>query len=214
MPPRQPISDLPTHAVTNQPPPLAEVNLFESDPILAAGIEREGADWAKDHLKSLGARLGSEEVWELGEAANRHPPELKAFDRHGRRIDQVEFHPAYHQLMALGIEAGVHAIAWDSADGGGHLAHLALEYMLVQVEAGVCCPLTMSYAALPCLRQAPGLAADWEPKLLSRSYDPRALPAGTNATAAVAVHRATDGDGFAQARLNNPDGDAHQRLGA
>jgi putative acyl-CoA dehydrogenase len=89
MPPRQPISDLLTHSVTNQPPPLVATNLFESDPVLSADIAREGAGWAGPELTALGARLGSEEVLLMGEAANRHPPELKTFDRYGRRIDEA-----------------------------------------------------------------------------------------------------------------------------
>ena len=177
MPPRRPIEDFATHAVQNQPPPLGEINLFGSDPILSAAVGEAGLDWALPELTDFGARLGSEEVQEWGRAANRYPPELKSFDRYGRRIDEVIFHPAYHQLMELGVAAGLHSIAWTAERPGGHLAHLALEYMLVQVEAGVCCPLTMSYAALPCLRQAPGLAADWTPRLLSDRYDPRPIPA-------------------------------------
>jgi putative acyl-CoA dehydrogenase len=111
-----------------------------------------------------------------GELANRHPPELKTFDRCGQRLDEVEFHPAYHQMMRAGIEAGVHSIAWTHESGGGHVAHTALEYLLVQTEAGVCCPLAMTYAAVPALHQQADLAARWLPHILSNHYDPRFLP--------------------------------------
>jgi putative acyl-CoA dehydrogenase len=167
---------LDTHEVANQPPILTDYELYERDPVLRAAVKREGAGWAKPLLRRFGAALGSERVIELGEAANRHPPELRAFDPFGRRIDEVTFHPAYHELMDLAIDHGVHSIAWTADQPGGHVAHTALEYLLVQVEAGVCCPLTMTYAALPVLRRHTGLAALWEPRLLSNIYDPRALP--------------------------------------
>ena len=170
MPPRDPLSILDTHDVTNQPPVLADYNLYDSDPVLRAAVAREGAGWAEERLQRLGATLGSEQVIELGHAANRYPPELRAFDPFGRRIDEVTFHPAYHALMAMAMEHGVHSIAWSASETGGHVAHTALEYLLVQVEAGVCCPLTMTYAAVPVLRRHAGLAALWEQRLLEGQY--------------------------------------------
>ena len=176
MPPRDPIREFDTHEVMNQPPPMAEYNLFESDPVLAAALEREGGAWAKDRVRSFGAMLGTERVFALGETANRFPPELHRFDPSGQRIDEVRFHPAYHELMALGISHGVHSTPWNEERPGGHVVHAALEYLLVQVEAGVCCPLTMTAAAIPTLRRQESLAKDWEPKILSSEYDPRFAP--------------------------------------
>ncbi len=176
MPARDPIAVLSTHEVTNQPPPLADYNLFDSDSALKEALHREGGMAAQEEIAAFGAVLGSEHAFELGRLANRHPPELKLFDRYGHRIDEVEFHPAYHELMALAVENRVPSIAW-TAKEGGHVQHTALEYMLVQVEAGVCCPLAMTYAALPALRNQPEIAAEWEPRILSREYDPRCIPA-------------------------------------
>ena len=109
--------------------------------------------------------------------ANRNPPVLDTFDRWGRRIDEVKFHPDYHQLMRLGLSGGVSSRAWTHPDGG-HVAHAALLFLMSQAESGVTCPMSMTYAAVPALRQAPELAAAWEPRVLTAAYDPRVLPAG------------------------------------
>lgn len=177
MPPRQPISVFDSHEVLNQPPPLADYNLFDSDPVLRAAVSREGAGWAKDRLQGFGAVFGSEKVIELANAANHYPPELKSFDRFGRRLDEVGFHPAYHDLMTLAKTHEVHSIAWTARQSGGHAAHMALEYMLVQAEPGICCPMTMTYASVAALRKQPDLAAEWEPRVTAAAYDPRFIPA-------------------------------------
>lgn len=178
-----PITRLPTHDVANQPPPLEDYNLFEQDAVLREGLQREGAAWAQERVWTFGAALGAADVLKEGELANRHAPLLKTFDRFGQRIDEVEFHPAYHRLMRLGLEAGIHSISWNNSsvatgegDGGGHVAHTALEYLLVQTEAGVCCPIAMTYAAVPALHRQPEIAAQWVPKILADHYDPRMLP--------------------------------------
>jgi putative acyl-CoA dehydrogenase len=171
-----PITRLPTHDVVNQPPPLENYNLFEQDATLREGLQREGAAWAQERVHAFGAALGAFDVLKDGELANRHAPLLKTFDRFGQRIDEVEFHPAYHRLMQLGLEAGIHSIAWNNNDRGGHVAHTALEYLLVQTEAGVCCPIAMTYAAVPALHRQPEIAAQWVPKILANRYDPQMLP--------------------------------------
>ena len=177
---RLPITELPTHTVSNQPPPLEDINLFELDTVLSEGLRREGAAWATERVRNFGAAIGTAQALKNGELANRYPPVLKTFDRFGQRIDEVEFHPAYHDLMTLGIEAGIHSIAWTHAasntGSGGHVAHTALEYLLVQTEAGVCCPIAMTYAAVPALHHQPELAALWAPKILANHYDGRMLP--------------------------------------
>jgi putative acyl-CoA dehydrogenase len=201
VPPRDPRTALDTHEVANQPPILTDYNLYDRDPVVRAAVVREGAGWAEPLLQRFGSALGSERGLGLGEAANRYPPELRAFDPFGRRIDEVTFHPAYHELMALAMDHGVHSIAWTADEPGGHVAHTALEYLLVQVEAGVCCPLTMTYAALPVLRRHAGLAAFWESRLLSSTYDPRVLPVEEKRGATVGMAM-TEKQGGSDVRAN------------
>ncbi len=201
MAPREPISVLDTHEVTNQPPPLGDRNLYDDDPVIAAAVRREGAAWAEDRLRAFGALVGSERVMRLGEQANRFPPELRAFDPYGRRIDEVEFHPAYHELLAIGKRHEVDSVAWTAGRSGGHVVHAALAYLLIQAEAGVCCPLAMTYAALPVLRRQPELAAEWEPRILSREYDARFLPAGEKRGATVGMAM-TEKQGGSDVRSN------------
>jgi putative acyl-CoA dehydrogenase len=177
MTPLQPLLTLATHEVTNQPPPLPEYNLYDSDPILRGAMEREGAGWATGKAQALGHLLGSERVADLARAANRYPPELQSFDRFGHRIDEVQYHPAYHELMNLAKINEVHSIAWTAKQSGGHVAHMALEYLLVQAEAGVCCPITMTYASVPAIARERSLSAEWKPRILAANYDPRFVPA-------------------------------------
>jgi putative acyl-CoA dehydrogenase len=213
--PRDPITDLATHAVSNQPPPLEDYDLYATDPGLKSALEREGAGWAQDQVAAMGRAVGSASVIAAGFAANRHPPELRAFAPTGARIDEVEFHPAWHELMRLGLEAGAHSVAWSEARPGGHVAHAALEYLLTQAEAGVCCPITMTYAAVPVLRQAPALAAEWEPKITARAYDPRMIPVAekTAATVGMAMTEKQGGsDVRANATVARPAGDGGVEL--
>jgi putative acyl-CoA dehydrogenase len=169
-----------THEVFNQAPPFGDVNLFRCDPALREGLEREGGGWAAGTLDALGARLGSSEVLELARLANEFTPRLVSFDRAGNRVDEVEFHPAWHQLMTLLIENGAHSLPWEGAEAhpqaGSQVARAAAYLLFGQVENGSQCPVTMTYASVPALRQNPELAARWLPKILSREYDPRSLP--------------------------------------
>ncbi len=173
---QDPISDLPTHQVINQVPPLLDYNLFETDPCLREALEREGAGLANETVHAFGAAIGSAQAIAEGEAANRHLPQFHAFDRFGRRIDHVEYHPAYHALMARGLEAGIHSLP-ASGRPGAFVAHAALEYLLTQIEPGVCCPITMTGASLAVLRQDPELHAEWSPRILADVYDPADAPA-------------------------------------
>jgi putative acyl-CoA dehydrogenase len=198
-----------THDVTNQVPPLSGDDLFSGDLALQEGLAREGAAWAEGRLRAFGARLGSEEVRQWGRDANRHGPELVTFDRTGHRVDEVRFHPAYHQLFTLAKAHDVHGIAWHADDAptpsagrpGGHVAHAALEYQLAQIEAGVCCPITMTYAAVPTLRHEPALAETWVPRLLGRDYDPRLLEPGAKASCSVGMAM-TEKQGGSDVRAN------------
>ncbi|MGQ9368355.1 isovaleryl-CoA dehydrogenase [Azospirillum sp. ST 5-10] len=198
---RAPTTDLPTHAVTNQPPEYAPRDLWSGDPALAEAVRREGAAWAEPALAALGVEAGGERAMQLGELANRHPPVLTAFDRVGRRVDEVEFHPAYHELMGLAIGRGIHSVAWTADRPGGHVAHAALGYLLTQAEAGVLCPVAMTYAAVPALRHQPEVAAEWLPRILSERYDPRAVPAPEKAGATVGMAM-TEKQGGSDVRAN------------
>ena len=165
-----------THEVFNQAPPFEGVNLFACDLALQQALASEGAAWAAGELGRLGAVLGDPAILDLGRQANVNGPRLASFDRSGRRIDEVEFHPAWHQVMAMMIEAGTHAAPWDSGRAGAQVARAAQVLLFGQVENGAQCPVTMTYASVPALRQAGPVAAKWLPKILSRRYDPRSLP--------------------------------------
>jgi putative acyl-CoA dehydrogenase len=202
MPPRQPISLFDSHEVTNQPPPLADYNLFDTDPILRSALVREGAGWAAGKVRALGSALGTEHVAELARNANRYPPELRTFDRFGHRVDEVDYHPAYHELMALAKTHEVHSIAWTATQSGGHVAHMALEYLLVQAEAGVCCPITMTYAAVPALRKPPELAAEWQARITAADYDQRFVPAAEKTSVTIGMAM-TEKQGGSDVRSNS-----------
>lgn len=177
MPDHAPRTHLATHEVTNQPGPSGDGDPLAEDLPLREALAREAPAWVAERLVPLSREVGSECIQALGDLANRHPPELRLFDRHGRRLDEVCYHPAYHQLMRLAIEGGWHAVAWQQEGRGGHQAHIAALYLLTQAEPGFCCPVTMTHAAMPVLRQSSGVEARWAPGLLANDYDPRALPA-------------------------------------
>ncbi len=165
-----------THEVFNQPPPLTGYDPFTADAALREAVLREGAAWAEEELRAFGERTGRAGVIELGHLANRHPPRLVTHDRFGHRIDEVEFHPAYHELMRIGVEAEIHALPWNRSRPGAHVARAAKHYLFSQVEAGVHCPLTMTFAAVPALRAQPEVAEEWVPRITSAAYDPRMRP--------------------------------------
>jgi putative acyl-CoA dehydrogenase len=159
-----------THEVLNQPLPLQGVNLYRADRTLADATERLDAGWARAQLEAYGEQAGGP-LAEAGYLANRYRPELRTHDRYGRRIDEVGFHPAYHTLMASGIQAGIHALPWEAPRRGAHVARAILELLHNQADSGTDCPLTMTFACVPALRATPALAADWLPRVLRREYD-------------------------------------------
>jgi putative acyl-CoA dehydrogenase len=172
-----PSSCFTTHDVTNQAPPLAPYNAYTSDLPLGEAVARFGGGWASDQLATFGAVVGGE-MMDLGFLANQHRPVFKPIDRYGHRIDQVEFHPAYHRLMTLGIQHGAANFSWRHAEqSGAHVARAALLYLQTQADQGTSCPITMTHAALPIIRQSPELAATWCPRILSTEYDGGHLPA-------------------------------------
>jgi putative acyl-CoA dehydrogenase len=194
-----------THEVFNQAPPFADVNLFDCDPALREALAREGAAWAEPSLRALGDTLGRADILDLGRQANANPPKLVNFDRNGRRIDEVEFHPSWHRLMALMIGAGVHASPWEGGQEhgqpGAQVARAARFLLFGQVENGAQCPVTMTYASVPALRQAGPRFAAWLPKILSRDYDPRSLPIGQKRSALIGMGM-TEKQGGTDVRAN------------
>jgi putative acyl-CoA dehydrogenase len=159
----------PTEA-PNQPPPLESYNLFLENRPLVESVEREGAGWANEQATAFGALLAGEPL-EWGRLANEHRPRLRTHDRFGNRIDEVEFHPAWHSLMKLSVGHGLHALSWREPRPGSHVARAALFFLMGQVEAGHTCPVSMTHAAVPALRAQPELAEEWEPLLTSTEYD-------------------------------------------
>jgi len=160
----------------NQPPPLVGYNAWSVDRILVEAVKREGGGWIAERASRMGDLVGSERMQTLAMQANRYAPELRTHDRFGNRIDAVEYHPAYHELMALAFGAGLHSLAWTDKRDGVWVARAALNYLWNQGENGVACPVTMSFAAVRVLRHNAKLAEEWEPKLLACDYDPRPLP--------------------------------------
>ena len=165
-----------THEVTNQPPPLAGRNLFEDNAPLGEALEREGGGWARERLVEAGAFWGGEPM-EWGVLANERPPVLHRHDRYGNRVDRVDFDGSWHRLMEAGVRDELHALPWREPREGAHVARGALFMTASQAEAGFCCPITMTFAAVPALRAQPEIAAEWEPLLTSTSYDPEGTPA-------------------------------------
>jgi putative acyl-CoA dehydrogenase len=166
----------PTHAVTNQVPELQNYNFFVTDPALADGLGWSGAGWHAGQLERLGAELGSAEVLRLGALANRHPPELQTHDRVGNRIDVVEFHPSWHQLLAVLRREGLHALPWMTPRPGAQVARAAAYFLHAQLESGSLCPTTMTFASIPVLQNEPALFSMLRDKLFALEHDPRDLP--------------------------------------
>jgi len=164
-------------AVFNQPPPLENYNLFDSDCALKEAVNRDGGGWIDAEARKLGELLGKPDTINLGVLANRFTPELRTHDRFGYRIDEVAYHPAYHELMGIGIATQTHSLPWIEKRPGVHVARAALVMLRHQIDEGSSCPLTMTFAAIPSLRVQPELATEWEPRALSPVYDPRSAPA-------------------------------------
>lgn len=162
--------------VSNQSVELVDYNLLATHPALVDALAREGMADANESLLQLGERLGTAEMFALGDAANRNPPVLKLFDRFGQRRDEVEFHPAWHELMRRLVAEGLHSGPWAKPVPGAHVARAAAYILWAEVENGTQCPATMTYGAVPALARQQGDFAEWLPRLLSREYDTRALP--------------------------------------
>ncbi|MCW3018953.1 MAG: acyl-CoA dehydrogenase domain protein [Solirubrobacterales bacterium] len=192
-----------THTVFNQPPPLEGIDIFSSNVPLVEAVQREGAGWVSERASVLGrfvgARGGPQQEW--GRLANENKPVLRTFDRYGHRIDEVEFHPAWHQLMSMGVEHELHSLPWTSDEPFAHTARAALYMTAMQAEAGFCCPITMTFAVVPALRAQPELAAEWEPLVTATTYDPRLVPAAEKGSA-IAGMAMTEKQGGSDVRAN------------
>ncbi len=190
-----------THEVTNQPPPLQEYDTFGSDAALIEGVEREQGGWAKDRLTEFGRLMSSERVINLGFQANRNPPVLHTHDRFGHRIDEVEFHPAWHELMTIGVEAETHALPWNDSHPGAHVVRAAMNFMFFPVESGVGCPLTMTFAGVPVLQNEGAFGEAWVRRLTSTQYDGRNLPVDQKPGALIGMAM-TEKQGGSDVRAN------------
>ncbi|HEY2745796.1 MAG TPA: acyl-CoA dehydrogenase family protein [Polyangia bacterium] len=196
-----------THEVLNQSTPLVDYDAFGGDRALGDAVEREGAAWAKERLHAVGKIAGGEAIaW--GVQANKQTPELRVFDRFGHRVDEIEFHPAWHQLMRIGVEHGLHAGPWREPRAGAHVARAAAFFVMAQAEAGFGCPISMTYSAVPALRSTPSLQKTWEPRLTSLHYDPRNRPASEKSGALCGMAM-TEKQGGSDVRANTTRATQH-----
>jgi putative acyl-CoA dehydrogenase len=169
-----------THEVLNQSPPFADVNLFALDTALAEAVAANGGAAARAELSEFGRHWGSAAMAERGRLANENTPKLRTFDSRGNRRDEVEFHPAYHELMAHSAHAGLHNSTW-TADGRpagapAEVVRAAKFYMAAGVETGHLCPITMTRASVAALAMQPDLLAKTMPVIATRAYDPTFAP--------------------------------------
>lgn len=210
----RPLTHLATHEVTNQPPPFEDVDLYASDRALVDAVRSAGGGRHDDRLRALGRRAGSAEAIAWGIEANRNPPVLERFDRYGRRIEEVRFGPSYHQLMALGLDAGLAAVAWDGTPAG-QVAHAVMLFLTGQADAGTSCPMTMTYASLPALAATPAIGAEWRPRVLAARYDPANRPASEKLGVTIGMAM-TEKQGGSDLRANStraePAGEGWWRL--
>ena len=197
-----------THEVLNQSPPFEDVNLFTTDLALTEAVSREGGGGAVKRLAAFGEVCGSASAFERGRLANDNPPRLKPFDSKGHRLDLIEFHPAYHECMAVSVAEGLHCSAWDhlatpdtKPAPGANVARSAGTYMAIQMEAGHQCPITMTNAAVPTLLLQPDIAGEWLPRIFSREYDKSLKPASAKRGATIGMGM-TEKQGGTDVRAN------------
>ncbi len=201
-----------THDVFNQPAPLVDYNLFETNRPLRDALTFNAPSLATAELSALGARLGSAEMQSHARLANVHTPVLHSHDRFGRRVDQVEFHPGYHALMKLSVGAGLHGTPWSGQRESAHVLRATGFMLFTELEPSTLCPISMTYAVTPALRSNAAIHADWAPKLTSRQYDP-ALKLFSEKTGVTMGMGMTEKQGGSDVRANttqaSPDGSDH-----
>ncbi len=196
-----------THEVLNQSPLFENINLFTSDIVLQEAVTREGGAWAKENLEAFGKKTGTAHAFDLGRLANENLPKLRAFDAKGFRLDTVEFHPAYHELMQISMAQGLHCSPWDYlkkdrvSELGAHVARCAGSYMAAQMDAGHCCPITMTHASVATLLHEESIAKNWIPRILGRDYDPAFKPAHSKTAVTIGMGM-TEKQGGTDVRAN------------
>ncbi|HEY9259298.1 acyl-CoA dehydrogenase family protein [Chitinophaga sp.] len=169
-------ADFDFHTAVNQVPVLENYNSFTTNPLLQKLLAEYGGGWIQAPATAFGALMGSRTMQEAGDLANKNIPVLKTHDRFGNRLDIVDYHPAYHQMMEAAIQHQVHSVAWTGSKQGAYLAHSTLSYLKQQIDEGSSCPLTMTFAVVPSLKIEPDIAKEWLPRVLSNEYDPRHIP--------------------------------------
>ncbi|WGL17571.1 isovaleryl-CoA dehydrogenase [Microbulbifer bruguierae] len=190
-----------THIVFNQPKPLSGHNLYAGDTALREAVMYNGGHWAEDDLQRYGEVCGRPEMIERGFLANEHKPQFESHDRVGNRIDLVNYHPSYHQLMQLALSEGLHSSPWTNPGPGAHVARAAKYYLHCQLEAGHGCPVTMTFASVPSIRLNPILAEQWLPKVTDRGYDPTNRPYTEKAALTIGMGM-TEKQGGSDVRAN------------
>ncbi|MFH5207552.1 acyl-CoA dehydrogenase family protein [Antrihabitans sp. NCIMB 15449] len=173
-----------THRVYNQVDDLVDIDAFDGDKVASFALHNYGADWASQRARDFAANVWSADTQHAARLSHRNPPELKTFNRIGTRLDTVEFHPAYHHLMQTAYRAGVHALPWATDNPGGHTARAVLSYLWNQVDGGTACPTGMTYAAIPILRDAPGLTL-WADRSAALDYDQTFAPVAQKTSAHI-----------------------------
>jgi putative acyl-CoA dehydrogenase len=197
-----------THEVLNQPPPLEDYDLYATDPVLREAVAREGGAGAEAQMSGFGRAVGTAEMFHLGALANEHEPQLRTHDRFGHRVDEVDFHPAWHHLMEMSVSLGLHSLPFERPAGeGARVARDAMFSMMSQVEAGHGCPISMTTSVLPALRAQTDLAEMWEPHILTRTYDPRLVPVAGKAGALLGMGM-TEKQGGSDVRANSTEAHA------
>ncbi len=176
-----------THEVLNQPPALADYDAYGCDPVLQSIVNTFGGSWAEQRLQEAGRTVGSGHVQELARQANRNLPELRTHDRFGNRVDRIEFHPAWHELMTLAIGQQTHALCWTDPRPGAQVARAGLSFLWNQGENGICCPIGMTYSAVPILRRDQAIWEEWGDLVTSSHYDRRQTRASEKAGATVGM---------------------------
>lgn len=216
MPTVPPRTVLSTHEVANQPPVYGGVNLYQSDTALREAVRFLSGDWLDARLRALGHDMGQAEMLEAGHLANRHAPELLQFDRFGHRLDEVRFHPCYHQLMEAAMRHRVHDLAWDTKGNAPHLAHSAMLAVLTQAEAGVMCPMNMTYASVASLRGQGARAETWADAVIGGQYDAPLAPIASKRGVTIGMAM-TEKQGGSDVRANTTKavtrGDAYSLTG-
>ncbi len=198
-----------THEVFNQPEPLVDYNLFDTNQGLRDALKFNAPQLATAELSALGASLGGADMQTHARLANTHTPQLHSHDRFGRRVDQVEFHPSYHVLMDAATKAGLHGTPWNGEGASPHVRRAAGFMLFTELEPSILCPISMTYAVTPALRDNAAIHADWAPRLTSRAYDP-ALKRFSEKTGVTMGMGMTEKQGGSDVRANTtqavPDG--------